>query len=938
MKRQILLSLFLAIILSWLTAQYIYPFREKFDFSYQQTSWLMYLSIAVIIILLTYILYSFLCVEIAKAKLQKQYYYPEYCIFTLFITFLLLTINAIFFSINTTVNVITYHLPLGCILWIIGIYFFARFKTKPLDLEKLKKQFAYDAVSQDDKSAFPEFVISAKNAASGIVAFKKAVNVVFMRDSFGMGKSSYMRMVVENIATQTKHQMLYSYMSLTETNEAADFSRLFADRWFKTLKEQYPIFDLESNLSLLSNILRESERSVMFSALTTILSKFNFPIIPTKSFDESQNVPRHVARMFANIPEINQQLWVINIDEIERAPFDEIYRTIEIIERFRNASMSGFPLKIVFLISITDEELKQRIDEQIHNNEKSRLIRSFFFDDYKTCEQNLYLPPLPNDEKRSFIIRSINKVIEPLGLYSIKDKEYTYVSEPKKQFLSESEALGWIIEHNLNLSPRLITRICQELGFFYNCFQDLDGKLMPKEIALCDAIVVALIKIKYPFLIKFLNDYCTQDSSRGFMYDYKSRGLLKESNGDQKIHLELLLKNTIGHQQELGDNVVNLVAVIAYYLLSQENNQENIEDYGSNRTSYFHTGLLKQVLNISFQGHNALSHYKTYKSKNHREELSKKKNEDLLEYSSLLSSTQGSTVEQNLDVVEEWLERLEGGENHIKVTLQPLSSEKSLILISDAMYQILFALNASMEKFSVERDLSKKDTYDRKIWLFIQKLFKSKKVTIEAKYIFLNGFLNKSRVNSENNVLRMQSNFRDHIEGRKEELEKLVVSVFDDANRRYFSGGKSIYQNEENFAYVLFQSWNGKADTDNVELIRKAAKKDLHKYPRALEYYWDERDKGGVSSNFEKVSYEYLVEATQKALKDRISKEYKESLSKKLEAYQNIMGKVPHDAEKQSTAEIHREFDGKSAHQPLMYAMIHQGLVDVSVSHYGKQK
>ncbi len=70
---------------------------------------------------------------------------------------------------------------------------------------------------------------------------------------------------------------------------------------------------------------------------------------------------------------------------------------------------------------------------------------------------------------------------------------------------------------------------------------------------------------------------------------------------------------------------------------------------------------------------------------------------------------------------------------------------------------------------------------------------------------------------------------------------KLIKYVLSEADERYFRGKKILYENEENFFYVLYQSWDGdKANSIMIEKIRKAAERDLINYKDAIKLYWQQ--------------------------------------------------------------------------------------------------
>lgn len=291
---------------------------------------------------------------------------------------------------------------------------------KPLDLDVINRKFASGSIGADVRKDKLNFLPSAKNTAQGILKLPDFINVVALYGGFGEGKSSYARMIIESMDA---NKVLYTYISLTETNEAKDFSKLFAERWLDTLKERYPKIDLNSCLPVLHNILRESGNGIM-SYILDFISNFNPGLLKTKAkiFDEHYHskgkiyIESDVAKMFGNIPEILEEAWVIIIDEIERAQFDEIYRIVEIIERFKNEGRTGLPVRIIFLLCLSKSDLEKLLNTFSSIDSRAYLLKTFFFEDPKNITQNLFLPPIDPEIKKAFVIEQLKAVTQKYGI------------------------------------------------------------------------------------------------------------------------------------------------------------------------------------------------------------------------------------------------------------------------------------------------------------------------------------------------------------------------------------------------------------------------------------------------------------------------------------------------------------------------------------------
>jgi len=762
-------------------------------------------------------------------------------------------------------------------------------------------------------------------------------------------------MIIEAVGAE---KSLYSYISLTETNATNDFSKLFAERWFETLNERYPTINIAPHVASLESILREStNHSALVSAISQILVKLNFGLSKTvakcwdlnalkKEEGKKIFVPSSTAAMFNHIPEIKEDVWIINIDEIERAQLDEIYRVIEVIERFKHEGRFGLPVKIVFLLCVSGSDLQKRL-ESLKSNEKSQLIADFFFNNPKSRDCNLFLPLIPTKIKKRFVQESLNKILARFDLKEVAEPDYyneeTSLSEIIdsdnyiSHFRDETNALSWIINNLSSESPRMIVKVCQELEFFYYSFRDLEGKYAANQLAICDAICLSLIKMKYPFLIEV------------FKYNESHESyLLLEEKDTPKKRLEIIINDTFEDSVSARiaidqiDKFINLVGISSYRICKKLNDKNPLEGiYYSRRTS--NSSTMIDVLNLHLSKSSDASQeiyedasQEIYESDNHREALRKTSNPNLLKYSYDLAKTAGSSWDKHLDVAKELFERLEIGTTKNKKFILIPSILSSNSDNNTASYRFLFAISYAIEKGLnyAEKEMSKKASTE--IWECIRKFLESDKITIDDKYIFLSGFTNNSRATSSTGK-RLTGLFKDIVEtinNGVSERRKLIEIVFEDANRRYFSGNKSIYENEENFAHVLFQSWRGKKDaTENIDAIRKAAARGIEKYPQAVDYHWkitiERFDDNLVSTSkeFEIFAPEQLKKITEDAIELTDDQSLKEKLQGHLDHYQALT------KGKEICSEAYIE-DHSQGMQPLMMAMIEQGYIDESVSFF----
>ncbi len=922
-KKPRILSILRTIFLSFLVAA-VATTIAKVIIQDQITSW-VFIGLSILSILTFCLTCIALETEIRKSKLHKQISYIDFLFWVSFFLCIFLTCDNytkhfLFLSFPSKGSLywfcsgISWNISALPFLVISVAIIFLKCKTKSLDITKLKRRFAPESKSsnKDDLG----FNTSATEAAKTIINPEKYVTVVALNGGYGEGKSSYARMIIEEVGAK---KSLYSYISLTETNATNDFSNSFAERWFETLNERYPTINIAPHVASLEAILREStNHSALVSAISQTLVKLNFGLSKTvakccdsnfKTEKQQQKkeyfVPNSTAAMFNHIPKIKEDVWIINIDEIERAQLDEIYRVIEVIERFKHEGRFGLPVKLVFLLCVSGSDLQKRLtDLKSNGNEKAQLIEDFFFNNPKSRDQNLFLPPVSYEKKKEFVVKSLNEVLgkKEFGLQKISDLKNYQVTKTTDRFYEEDEGLSWIVDHLTQESPRTIIKVCQELEFFYHCFKDLSGNIAAQSLAICDAITMSLIKMKYPFLIEVLKFY----TSRLEVFDQVT---VKDKPEERVLEIASKSFSDDWTKEMIAkklDQFIDLLGLISYKLCKSNTHNASLGGIRSyRRTSSNQT--MKGFLSFYFDNNNVI-YEKTYSSKNHQSEVVKLSDKDLPKYSYELLKTNNSSWEKYLDVATELLKRMDIGSKR------------------DFSDEFLWTISSAIEFVSTKIEETETAKQAReKIWQSIKDFLKSEKITIVSKYHFLDAFANKTGSSSSDSKKR--NDLFEYISKDKErERKTLIEDIFNDAKKRYFAGEESVYANENDFANLLYQSWCGKQDVPrNTSPITKAAIRDLKNHPRAIEYYWEKYTSG--QEEFGIISLKDLRKITKEA--DEITKDEnaKNALLDRLKGISNL----PLD---QTNSEPKIEnFSGRGS-KPLMMAMIDQGYIDESVSFF----
>jgi len=697
-----------------------------------------------------------------------------------------------------------------------------------------------------------EFKDSAKNIAFGIANANKNVSIYALNGGPGEGKSSFARMIIEHLEDESilgKDNLLYTYVSLTETNEEKDFSKLFSQRWAETLTERYPKINTFNSSRMLSSILRENGQGTL-AQIIEHLDMADVPLQKTKirkseeESDKEKFVSKKVARLFGNIYEIKEKLWVIMIDEIERAIFKEIYRLIEIIERFKYEGEKEFPIKIVFILCVSRENLRIFTSNFEENDEQAFLIKNFIIEEPKHVDKQLFLPPFNYETKRKFIFERLKKWAKIYD-YDIEELEKIISGNWQntlEQFINdEKEALGYVIEILIYKSPRVMQRCTQELEHFDLAFRNRLGTQiqMKKFVRLGDLLAVSYARVQYAEIINLfrikMDENFPAEQGRIFRKFVRSE---ENRNQDIKTILSNLIKNTLNWDiNNLPDKeeILRLVGLISFSFIEEikgKAHEKNMDSYvytlsdPQNLRDYLHTlhsgdDNLYRRLNSTYQEHKA------------SKELPKETEENgyLLEYSRYLGIIDSREENLLLDVLKELFERLDGK----KIKIEPGNFEHTVY--DQAMYEINFKILRIFQKHSV----------DEKPGFILQETFKifkgvltSPNITVGGKYILLRSFADYRRGSGASIHIEFYEVFKKIITlfGEKE-VKELVKNTLRELHRRFIEKERDIYEEEENFFFVLFQSWSGKADDEvNMKELQEIASRTLEKHPEMIHSYW----------------------------------------------------------------------------------------------------
>lgn len=694
------------------------------------------------------------------------------------------------------------------------------------------KIFAPDAVGvENDELGFSKALPSV---IKGIKKSNNYINVLAIDGEYGSGKSSFARMIVEQF--EFEENILYSYISLTETNETKDFSKLFSERWTETINAKYPIINLTETAPLLRKILQESKNGFLYNVLD-ILMNLNFCFNRIK--DKVSGVPlsKDITRMFGDLSEIEEDNWIFTIDELDRAKLSEIYRITEVLERFKIHASGGFPIKITFLLCFSEKDLRKFLSEYENKNELAFLLKTFFMDDKKSINFQILTPPTDYDVKKNFIIKKFNAIAKNNNL-KIEDKLnvdlYLNDFETISSFVSDDkETVGLVLNLILNETPRIINRIKNRLEFIYSYRSDKEEFRFP------DILLMVYVEFKLPFLKEFfsktinlLKGIDDENSMSGFavylkfkhfrenkitMIDYIADVLDMDDN-ERKLILD---KN-----KKIIEGVMHLIGARYYDVFNYENPPE-INKYLDCKTLSYPNNMLIYLQSLPNSEKSTKLFFNEIYNKNKKGLFPELNNENLLDYADFVKGSRSNFPITNY-LIKEITQRIIDG--RIKKTFCYIGDT----IYQNAVFKVIFLAmhlinisDSSLDKPSKEIELA---------FNSLKNILTSPGSTLRSKYTILNSFVNNRRGDGVGVHYELNNAYDVLYKYFSKELPEIINKVMSDY-KDYLN--KDIYVNEENFVYVLFHSWSGKKDDKyGIEEIRSIASRNLFNYPTAVDIYW----------------------------------------------------------------------------------------------------
>jgi hypothetical protein len=159
----------------------------------------------------------------------------------------------------------------------------------------------------------------------------------------------------------------------------------------------------------------------------------------------------------------------------------------------------------------------------------------------------------------------------------------------------------------------------------------------------------------------------------------------------------------------------------------------------------------------------------------------------------------------------------------------------------------------------------------------LKEVLTSNETMLEGKLIIINAMFIYAQGNQSGSIELNRA--RKVLEAKyATEIKAIISEVMDSGLEGYTpKAGVSIYDNEENFMYALYQMWSGDpADSKGIAMIREVAEYGLIDHPDVIGHYW--KNRFPKFDNFVQnpelmIEVDKLIEITKQA---GLTEEYKE--------------------------------------------------------------
>lgn len=695
---------------------------------------------------------------------------------------------------------------------------------------------------------------SAKNVLKALLSFGKPVSVIAITGTQGSGKSTYWRIIAEGL---NKDKTLHTYISLTETNSEHDFAKLFAERWFETLGQRYAFLGTadHSKQLRLFNVLRESSNGFikMIFGFTQPLLTVGLFKTGTKAYDPASEITNPdfvddtVARMFYHIPKLAEDRWFIVIDELERAPFDEVYRVIEVIERFRQQAKNGFPLKVIFVLCVDKEKAESNLEEHADITEKTSLIKDFLnsnkhidgyfavpYTDNQTKLQFVEIKMLaliPDNAKKSRFVPLLKDVYD-FESHALKDVNQPFI--PADGLNKIDDRYSQIMYLLLSETPRTIVRIIDQTRALLMAHRDETGWL--ENYSLSEYLIFSYLSVVEPTLVKIAEEVFRQidpeaPASDRLLAIWQSRK--EEVAPKQRLYDQYAFDYRALDDKKFTEKMEPLrIFMPRVYAIALNAKDPEANDLIAYRGTLSERSLFISLVSFRrfIDEDTTFMRYLQEIEAGHWPAALEGNATLLYNFSGFIrnrTTWQRRTSAISFNIAEHIWKYIKNTQERL-FTPSDINSDRNML--DKLTYEFVFQLEDAFGRTGEVNELS-----EQCMSLFEDFIY-SKRPTFEAKLIILNAFLDKD--GSGYDRARIRRDVMESFKGR-DYFPRLFKEIQEDMFAKYSGrGNATLYRGEANIFYVLHQNWNGDLNDPNIHRLKDMARKGI-KNTAALRAWWN---------------------------------------------------------------------------------------------------
>lgn len=894
-------------------------------------------NITPLLCLLSLAVFIWLLARGAKAQIIHR---KQWSWFRLFFYIYYGTLVALVFT-NTSLDARKALLISGGAVALTHLTLFLIYKARRRQI--LDETFHYASATVGAEYDLLDFDEAASNFRNGLLLLDLPVQVVALSGVMGEGKSTFWRMTAEGF---NKDETMHTYISLTETNSKNDFSKLFAERWFETLKERYAFLlsGAYTEESRLYKILRDTDSGIIRllseAALSANVSLFRTKTQVTDPLSEIQNTPyvsSEVARIFSSIPEVYEKQWYIVVDELERAPLEEVYRLIEVIERFRQLGKDGLPVQLVFILCFDASHFQNlhASPSDSEHGEKAALVKDFLTNTSLKSVDIFQGVPVTSLNRRLQLVTEKIKQILPDKVFIASDgkPKYEFLDDlydfEKNDFMDTShvvegqsdykfkDTFDYLLIKLTRYPTRASVRLTQQVQFFISQFSEQDEEWL-MNINLSTLMAYQYIRLLRPELLPFIGiSYIHFDPDlksfftmhNGFLSGFRSGS----GDEDKRTYKERIFDHTgidtsIYEESELKaivDDLEVLVPVVSKYL------KDGLDPYSNDVVKYKGTlsdpDVLKWLLSNSRTESTEFGKFtklydKVPKGITIRDFESAQYLADFSGFARNRVSYTDKTHQNSLTIAKVIYDYM----TKVKNLVEPSSIQMDRNVLDKLTYEFVFQIQEAAFGYEVPEV-----TQESAAGLF-DEFMHNDKIKFESKLIAMDAFLDQDgsgldRVRTREEVFEKYRG-KDYFIRLFDEMKKDIVARYGQKNSPV-----TIYNQEANVFYVQFQMWNGVLEDPFLDEMRAIAKRGLASNAKALNVLWSVYPYDSKWTNYASIAkdrHTSLVSMTPSRRGMYVKLEEMLAFTRQNTAFRKLMSGDPElRAKVEFWARVHREGD-----------------------------